>query len=248
VNDTGPGQFGPHEAQPDPHPSPALNATAPAPQEMPPDPSEPSPSGPALPPLVPLGPSVSDTRAGGRSWLRWAVPAGALVVGLATGAATVVATSDPTTTDEYRSLARTLEQARDDIDQAEGQRRTAEDAARRAEATAQQSLDEAAARQQSLDAREQGLVVREQAVIATEQRIAATSIDDGIWSVGVDIEPGTYRTAQPVRSDCYWGIYASGTNGDDIIENDIVNGGFPTVTLREGQDFENNGCGTFVKQ
>ena len=83
---------------------------------------------------------------------------------------------------------------------------------------------------------------------AVEQRIAATSIGEGIWSVGVDIEPGTYRTAQPLSGYCYWGIYRSGTNGDDIVENDGPTGGYPTVTLSPGQDFENSGCGTFVKQ
>lgn len=59
--------------------------------------------------------------------------------------------------------------------------------------------------------------------------------------------PGTYRTAEAVTGSCYWGIYRSATNGDDILENDIVQGGLPTVTLSEGQDFE-NGCGVFVKQ
>ncbi|PRY47965.1 hypothetical protein LY71_111144 [Geodermatophilus tzadiensis] len=92
------------------------------------------------------------------------------------------------------------------------------------------------------------MAAREQAVTALEQQIVATSITEGMWTVGRDIEPGTYRTAAAVSDDCYWGIYRSGSNGDDIIENDIVSGGFPTVTLREGQDFENNGCGTFVKQ
>jgi hypothetical protein len=39
-----------------------------------------------------------------------------------------------------------------------------------------------------------------------------------------------------------------GTSGDDIIENDGPKGGFTTITWSEGQDFENGGCGTFVKQ
>jgi hypothetical protein len=73
---------------------------------------------------------------------------------------------------------------------------------------------------------------------------------EGIWTVGVDIEPGTYRTAEAITGTgyCYWAIYTSGTDGDDIIENDGPEGGCPTVTLSAGQDFENSGCGTFVKQ
>lgn len=73
------------------------------------------------------------------------------------------------------------------------------------------------------------------------------AITEGVWVVGEDIEPGRYRTINPVASDCYWGIYAAGTNGDDIIANDIVTGGRPTVTLSEGQEFENNGCGDWAK-
>jgi hypothetical protein len=37
---------------------------------------------------------------------------------------------------------------------------------------------------------------REKVVAATEERIAANSVSDGIWTVGVDIEPGTYRTSE----------------------------------------------------
>jgi hypothetical protein len=64
----------------------------------------------------------------------------------------------------------------------------------------------------------------------------------------VDIEPGTYRTAEAVGSSCYWGISRSGSNGSDIIDNGIPGGGFPVVTLQAGQDFVNNRCGTFVKR
>jgi hypothetical protein len=51
-----------------------------------------------------------------------------------------------------------------------------------------------------------------------------------------------------VSSDCYWEITRSGTNGSDIIENDIPGGGLPTVRLSEGQDFTNSRCGTFLRQ
>src|SRR4051812_20542337 len=113
---------------------------------------------------------------------------------------------------------------------------------------AQKAATEAAQRDTELDAREQEVAAREAAVTATEKQIAANSVSEGTWTVGVDIAPGTYRTSQPVGSDCYWSITRSGTNGSDIIENDIPGGGIPTVTLREGQDFTNRRCGTFVKQ
>lgn len=73
------------------------------------------------------------------------------------------------------------------------------------------------------------------------------TIDEGVWTVGVDFPAGTYRVAVPVSDSCYWEITKSGTNGDDIIANDIVEGGRPTVTLRKGQDFTSKRCGTWEK-
>ncbi len=58
----------------------------------------------------------------------------------------------------------------------------------------------------------------------------------------------TDRVTEPLTGYCYWGIYTSDTNGSDIVDNDGPDGGFPTVTLSAGQDFENSGCGAFVKQ
>lgn len=75
----------------------------------------------------------------------------------------------------------------------------------------------------------------------------ATTIEDGTWTVGLDIAAGTYRPRDPAPSDCYWKISKSGTNGADIIQNDI-GGGRPTVSLKVGQDFTTNRCGTWVKQ
>lgn len=73
------------------------------------------------------------------------------------------------------------------------------------------------------------------------------TIEEGIWTVGQDIVPGKYRVATPLSGECYWSITKTGTNGDDIIANDIPTGGRPQVTLRKGQDFETNGCGSWVK-
>ncbi|WP_198303438.1 hypothetical protein [Cellulomonas sp. PSBB021] len=105
-------------------------------------------------------------------------------------------------------------------------------------------LDE---RETQLDTRATELDDREAVIGAAEEAVAASQIGIGTWTVGVDVEPGTYRTTEPVASSCYWGIYRTGTNQDDIIQNDIVNGGHPTVTLSAGQDFESD-CGTWSKQ
>lgn len=89
---------------------------------------------------------------------------------------------------------------------------------------------------------------REEAVTVAEQTKAANTIGDGTWTVGADIEAGTYRSTANVGSSCYWGIYQSGTNGADIIENDIPGGGRPVVALSPGQDFNSTRCGSWEKQ
>lgn len=148
------------------------------------------------------------------------------------------------------------------LDQTTTERDTALDRAESAEsriASAESRADEAEqagdARQAELDERESGLeerehdvADREKAVSKTEQKIEDSRIDEGVWTVGTDVAPGTYRTTEPVSGDCYWAIYRSDTNQDDIVQNDIVTGGRPTVTLRDGQDFETNRCGTWDKQ
>ncbi|MCO4251454.1 hypothetical protein [Pseudarthrobacter raffinosi] len=95
---------------------------------------------------------------------------------------------------------------------------------------------------------EAAVKAREEAVTGAEKTKAANTIGDGTWSVGTDIEPGTYRAAAAVGSTCYWGIYRSGSNGGDIIENDIPGGGRPVVTLSPGQDFNSTRCGKWEKQ
>jgi hypothetical protein len=123
-----------------------------------------------------------------------------------------------------------------------------ESAAAQADAPLDDRAAELQAREQAVAAAEQSVAKREQAVAAAEQRVASDSIGEGTWTVGVDVQPGTYRTRKPVGADCYWGLYRSGSNGRDIISNGIPGGGFPTVQLNVGQEFLNNRCGTFVKQ
>jgi hypothetical protein len=74
-----------------------------------------------------------------------------------------------------------------------------------------------------------------------------TVIKDGTWVVGSDIGTGTYKVTAAVTSRCYWEIDRSGTNGSDIIDNDIPGGGLPQVTLSVGQDFKSSNCGTWTK-
>jgi len=74
-----------------------------------------------------------------------------------------------------------------------------------------------------------------------------TSFSDGIWIVGVDIVPGTYRAADPSHS-CYWERLRGFTGEfNDIITNDNVNA--PTIVqiLSTDEGFRSDGCGTWHK-
>jgi len=174
-----------------------------------------------------------------RRWV-WPVAAGgAFLLGIGMGGAG--GGGYPTTSAEYQQV---LEQ-----------RDSALAAAEAADGRAQERIDAADARQEQLaqrqaelDTREAAVAAREAAVTGAEQQAAANQVGNGIWTVGVDIEPGTYRTTEAVTQMCYWGIYRTGSNGDDIIENDIVQGGFPSVTLSAGQDFKSSDCGTWARQ
>lgn len=120
-----------------------------------------------------------------------------------------------------------------------------EDALAKAEAESTARLE---MREAEVKKAEEAVKAREAAVGGAEAAAAANTIKEGTWTVGRDISPGTYRTTAEVGSRCYWSITVTGSNGADIIENDIVSGGFPQVVLSEGQTFESSRCGTWTKQ
>lgn len=70
------------------------------------------------------------------------------------------------------------------------------------------------------------------------------SVSSGVWQVGKDIDAGTYRATSAVGDDCYWEVKA----GDSIVQNDIPGGGYPEVTVSDGQQLKIYSCGTFAKQ
>jgi hypothetical protein len=181
-----------------------------------------------------------------RNWLPWALAVVALIVGAWVGFA--IGDSDPTKSDRYRDALTIIDRRNATIDELQAEVGRLEGNADFQRDQRRESMEEMRQREAELAAAEAAVAARESAVTATEEAVAARSVGAGTWTVGVDIEPGTYRTDAPVVGQCYWAILAAGSNGRDIISNDIVNGGFPTVTLSEGQIFENNRCGTFVKQ
>jgi hypothetical protein len=74
-----------------------------------------------------------------------------------------------------------------------------------------------------------------------------TEIQAGTWTVNVDIPAGTYRSSG-AKAGCYWAIMKTGSNGADIVANDLPSGGRPQITLKKGQDFQTSDeCGVWTK-
>jgi len=162
---------------------------------------------------------------------------------------------DPTKSDEYLSLADANsaltdehDKLKEDFEELDAGISDREDAlVKRSDALDAQSanLD---TRDQELTEAEEAVAAREKAVGKIEAEQLENSVESGVWTVGSDIKAGTYRTKESVGSDCYWAVLQTGTNGSDIIDNGIPGGGRPTVTVKKGQDFESQRCGTWVKQ
>ncbi|GAA0799781.1 hypothetical protein [Spirilliplanes yamanashiensis] len=66
----------------------------------------------------------------------------------------------------------------------------------------------------------------------------------GIWRVGEQIEPGTYRVVAEAARDCYW----ARLHADGLLIDNGLGGGRPTVTLEAGEQFQTSGCPDFKKQ
>lgn len=104
-------------------------------------------------------------------------------------------------------------------------------------------------REEDVKKAEDAVKAREAAVGGKESTVAANTIKEGTWTVGIDIVPGVYRTTAEVTHNCSWDITRTGSNGSDHIDRAFyVKGGFPMVTLAEGQTFNTEGCGKWAKQ
>jgi hypothetical protein len=176
----------------------------------------------------------------------------ALLVG-AVGLGTTL--PDPKSSDAYMALAGEKASVESDRDSAKASYESMKAkydnlqngmAAREAKVTAKEG--EVGKADAAVKTAEAAVKVREDAVTGAEKTKAANTIGDGTWTVGTDIEPGTYRAAADVGSSCYWGIYATGSNGSNIIDNDLPGGGRPSVAISAGQDFKSSRCGKWEKQ
>lgn len=99
----------------------------------------------------------------------------------------------------------------------------------------------------ALEDREAEVAAREEAVGAVEAEIAANTIPgSGIYLVGVDIQPGTYRSVD--NSGCYW-ARLSGLGGslDEIRANANVDGQAVVEIRSNDVAFETSRCTDWVK-
>lgn len=99
----------------------------------------------------------------------------------------------------------------------------------------------------AMEEQEKKLAEREASLVGAEQERDANQFGSGVHTVGVTVPAGTFTT-NVTSGMCYY-AWKDGTGaGASIIDNNIVEAGPATVTLVDGQIFENNGCGTWVRQ
>lgn len=180
--------------------------------------------------------------------LRWYWVTGIAVLLLVVGTGIGFTLPDPKNSKEYVALTSEKEGLQSDLSKLEERYDALDDGIKGREAKIQAGEDAVAKADAAVKTADAAVKKREEAITAAEKTQAANTIKEGTWTVGVDLEPGTYRTTSEVASGCYWGIYRTGSNGSDIIDNDIVSGGRPYVTLSAGQDFKSSRCGTWSKQ
>jgi hypothetical protein len=75
-------------------------------------------------------------------------------------------------------------------------------------------------------------------------------MDDGTYEIGVDAKPGRYKTRVPEDSSgCYWEKMKDDSGGfNSLIANGEVNpGGRVSITLKRGEFFNSEDCGTWTR-
>lgn len=184
----------------------------------------------------------------GPARIAWYWTAGAAALFLVGGTAIGATLPDPKKSEEYATLQAQKDGVSADLAKLQSRYNTLNSSISGRESTISTKESAITVRESAVKAAEDNVKKREEAVGAAEKTKAANTVKEGTWTVGTDIEPGTYRTTSDVTGSCYWGIYRTGSNGADIVDNDIVTGGRPSVTLSVGQDFKSSRCGSWLKQ
>lgn len=114
-----------------------------------------------------------------------------------------------------------------------------------ARAAAEAALaDDHAALEAEIAAREAEVAAREGAVGQAEQTAEMSMFGSGVFRVGIDVLAGRY-VSDGQGDGCYWARLSA--DGEDIIDNHF--GSSPAVaTLRDGELFETERCGTWTRE
>ncbi|MDS1270689.1 hypothetical protein RIF23_10300 [Lipingzhangella sp. LS1_29] len=155
----------------------------------------------------------------------------------------------PTASVEYQVLseeARTLQHQVDNQADTISDLRDERDDLRAAVDDLDDREDALDSREEELDEREDEVAAREDAVTEAENQAAENTFSgSGTYTVGEDIEPGTYRSE---GSDCYWARLSSTTGHYDSIIANSFSSGPQVVTIEPGDAaFETSGCGEWSK-
>lgn len=215
------------------------------------DSDEPTMSGAADVTTEPARPAAMEERRSRWRWLQrrfslplWAIIVVALValgVGVGAGAAGGVQQS------KYDAAVADLGEARQEVTDLKGEVADAKADAKAAEREASEKIEaEFASKNAALDDREGKLNEREQQLSVAEAAKKKDSIDGpGLYEVGVDINPGKWKTDGGSGSCYYAKLRSSDTS--DIIDNNNVDGP-AVVTLAAGQYFEvGSRCGPWQR-
>ena len=79
-------------------------------------------------------------------------------------------------------------------------------------------------------------------------------IGPGVWVVGEDVKPGTYRAeGQPDEdgdASCYWALLSATGGDDNIIDNQRVDGEGQSIVeiTKKAKYFETDGCTPWVRR
>lgn len=171
-----------------------------------------------------------------RTLKRYLTTVAAVLAGIVVGAGITSAALVPMLNDAIATADRTaaeLERTETDLTNAQGFNTELLEAA--------EDVETAAA---EIEEREAAVKKREDAVTSKEEQIAANSFGDGMHVVGINVASGIYRN-EGVES-CYYAWMSSTGSDADIVDNDLTDGP-ATVTLREGENFRSDGCGTWTK-
>lgn len=188
-----------------------------------------------------------------QAWYRrtWVIGLTAVVLGVVLGAA--VAGSGPTISPEARKQ---IDAARAAQHKALAERDQARGAQQQAESERDQARDELNAaqgdlttRKAALDKRKSDLDVREKKITDAEKAAKANSFGgDGIYLVGTDIQPGTYKAGPSPSGNCYTEVDRN-LNDDlnSIMSNNNTSGPVVLQVPSSAKSIKVSGCADFHK-